>query len=97
MSTLCQTASNPYNANLASKSYDLSKKILDNMVKNTGAKNRGVTKTDTMSGINWAKVPTTIIEMGFLSNPEEDKKLSTEDYQQKIVKGIANGIDEYIN
>lgn len=96
MSTLCQTAKNPYNAELAETSYELSKKVLDNMVKTTGAKSRGVTKTDNMSGINWAKVPTTIIEMGFLSNPEEDNKLKTEDYQRKIVDGIANGIDEYL-
>lgn len=97
MSTLCQTANNPYNGTIASKSYDLSKKILDNMAKQTGAKNRGVTKTDSMSGINWAKVPTTIIEMGFLSNPGEDEKLKTQEYQKKIVTGIANGIDEFLN
>ena len=33
--------------------------ILNNIVKKTKAKNLGVTKTDTMSGINWSKVPTT--------------------------------------
>lgn len=49
-----------------------------------------------MSGINWAKVPTTIIEMGFLSNSEEDKLLSSQDYQEKIVKGIAKGIEEFL-
>lgn len=96
MSTLCQTQKNPYNSELAEKSYKLSKSVLDNMAKTTGARNRGVTRTDNMSGINWAKVPTTIIEMGFLSNPEEDKLLSTQEYQKKIVTGIANGIDEYL-
>lgn len=96
MSTLCQTANNKYNGYLAEKSYLLSKKVLDNMCKKTGAKNRGVTKTDNMSGINWAKVPVTIIEMGFLSNPNEDQLLATEDYQEKITQGIADGIDEFL-
>ena len=96
MSTLCQTQKNPYNSEFAEKSYKLSKSVLDNMAKTTGARNRGVTRTDNMSGINWAKVPTTIIEMGFLSNAEEDKLLSTQEYQKKIVIGIADGVDEYL-
>ncbi len=66
------------------------------MCKTTGAKNRGVTRTDTMSGINWSKVPVTIIEMGFLSNEKEDKLLASENYQNKIVQGMVNGINEYL-
>lgn len=66
------------------------------MCKTTGAKNRGVTRTDTMSGINWSKVPVTIIEMGFLSNKKEDKLLASENYQNKIVQGMVNGINEYL-
>lgn len=95
MSALCQTYNNPYNSELAERSYKLSKSILDNMAKTTGARNRGVTRTDKMSGINWAKVPVTIIEMGFLSNPEEDRLLASQDYQYKIVKGMVNGIEEF--
>ena len=95
ISTLCQTSKNQYNGNLAEKSYKLSKALLDNMVQITGAKSRGVTRTDTMSGINWSKVPVSIIEMGFLSNEKEDKLLATSEYQEKIVAGIVNGINEF--
>lgn len=78
------------------KSQSLSKKVLKEMCKATGAKNRGVMYTNTMTGINWCKVPVTIVEMGFMSNPSEDKKMASASYQKKIVKGIANGIDSFL-
>ena len=95
--TMCQTSQNKYNGNLADKSYSLSKSIVNNVAKATGTQNRGVTRTDDMSGINWCKVPVTIVEMGFLSNSDEDKLLADENYQKKIVNGIINGLEEYLN
>ena len=95
--TMCQTSQNKYNGNLADKSYSLSKSIVNNVAKATGTQNRGVTRTDDMSGINWCKVPATIVEMGFLSNSDEDKLLADENYQKKIVNGIINGLEEYLN
>ncbi len=93
--TICQTSNNPYNSATYPQSYDLSQKVLSEMVDATGAKNRGIWQTDTMTGINWSNVPSTIVEMGFMSNSKEDQLLSTESYQDQIVQGISNGIDEY--
>ena len=94
--TICQTKKNPYNSEWYEESKKLSQLVLDEVVENTGAKKRYVWETDTMTGINWTTVPTTILEMGFMSNPEEDKLMATEEYRKKIAVGVANAIDRYL-
>ncbi|XCP84531.1 N-acetylmuramoyl-L-alanine amidase [Roseburia hominis] len=95
MMTICQTPNNPYNGALYSQSRSLADCVLNAAVASTGARYERVWETDTMSGINWAQIPTTIVEMGYMTNPEEDQLMATEDYRSKIAVGIANGIEQY--
>ena len=79
--TICQTKKNPFNSDIYSNS-KLCKKLY-------------VWETDTMSGINWSKVPVTIVEMGYMTNEKEDRALNTASYQKKMAEGMADGIDAY--
>lgn len=94
--TICQTPSNPYNGSIYSQSRALSDCVLDAYVEKTGVKKQYVWETDTMSGINWASVPTTIIEMGYMTNPAEDLNMASEDYQYLMAEGMADGIDRFL-
>lgn len=68
--------------------------IFNTLVNQVGMKSKGIiTRTD-LTGFNWSKVPVILIEMGFLSNPDEDKLLSSDSYQNQIAEGLFKGIQK---
>ena len=62
----------------------------------TGARDRGVIAVGNMSGFNWSTVPTIIVEMGVMTNADEDRLLSNPDYQGKLARGMAEGAVAYL-
>ena len=74
----------------------LADKIQNNLNDAIHKENKRVAKTiDNVYIIKHVEIPTTIVECGFLSNPEEEKLLLEDEYQNKLAWGIYNGIIDY--
>ena len=74
----------------------LAARIQDNMIKNTAAVNRGA-KTANFFVIKETDMPSALVECGFITNPAEEARLLTEEYQNIIASSIADGILQYLN
>lgn len=93
--TICMTRDNPFHPELYAESYLLASCILDAMTASAGCVREKIWETDTMTGINWAEMPCTIVEMGYMTNEIEDHLLADADYRMRLAEGIADGIDRY--
>lgn len=77
------------------KSKTASEYIIDAYTKETGFYNRGTIERSDLTGFNFTKVPCILIELGFMTNPDEDTKMSQKDFQKKMTGGITKGIVKY--
>ena len=60
-------------------------------------KNNGITYRDNQTGFNWCTRPIVCIEMGHMSNENEDLLLTNEQFQDKMAVGIFDGILAYFH
>ncbi len=78
------------------ESENLAKNIQNSLNETIEKENNRVAKTiDNVYIIKHVEIPITIVECGFLSNPEEEQKLLEDEYQNKLAWGIYNGIINY--
>ena len=74
----------------------LAEKIQAKMSEVTGAKTTAVKAADkTLFLMKNPPLPAILVECGFLSNAEEEKKLNNEDYQSRLAWAIADTIEKY--
>lgn len=80
------------------QSQKLAKQLQSNLNEAIQKENKRVAmKLDNVYIVKHVEIPLSIVECGFLSNPEEEKQLLEDEYQNKLAWGIYNGIIDYFN
>jgi N-acetylmuramoyl-L-alanine amidase len=61
-----------------------------------GFPDRGLQERSDFTGFNWADVPVVLVELGFMTNPTEDRLLATAAYQRRAALGLCRGTLRYL-
>ncbi|MFO7571138.1 MAG: N-acetylmuramoyl-L-alanine amidase [Gaiellaceae bacterium] len=66
------------------------------LVRALGFPDRGLQERSDFTGFNWADVPVILVEMGFMTNPTEDRLLATPAYQRRAALGLCRGTMRFL-
>lgn len=80
---------------MAEESARLGECLLTAMKQIPGWQTHSVYRRDSYTGLNWSEVPCVLAEVGYLTNPDEDKRLSDTEWQTRIAIALARGIAAY--
>ncbi|MBZ9686084.1 N-acetylmuramoyl-L-alanine amidase [Clostridium estertheticum] len=83
-----------YQSDVSNKNKLLAGLMQSELIKATEANDRGI-KDGSFEILNKTSCPSVVLELGFLSNPEEEMLLTNEKYQNNAAKAIANGLMKY--
>ena len=92
------TKDNPYKiGELYEECLALANAIIDPYCEATGVNKRAshILYGDNMTGTNWCEVPTTILEMGFMTNEGDDTLMQSEGFNRKAALGVSDGIEAF--
>ena len=80
---------------IATQSKKAAEIVQQTIVSELGAPDLGTVEHSDMMGFNWSKVPVFLSEIGFMTNPDEDLRLNSPEYQQRIAQALNDGIVAY--
>lgn len=72
----------------------LANTVQKNLVESTGMRDSGVRKGN-FYVLRENTRPSILLELGYVSNPEEEELVRTREYQEKVALGIVKGLQEY--
>lgn len=79
----------------AAEDKQLAENILERMIARTGFRDRG-TKEENFAVLRLTRCPAALVELGFISNPEEEQTMKTFDYQDQASTAIVEGIKKFM-
>jgi N-acetylmuramoyl-L-alanine amidase len=62
------------------------------LIRSMGSRDLGIVPRTDITGFNWSDVPVVLAELGYLTNPREDRLLNSPRYQRRAARGLARGI-----
>jgi N-acetylmuramoyl-L-alanine amidase len=66
------------------------------LVRTLGFPDRGLHERSDFTGFNWADVPVVLVELGFMTNPTEDRLLASPAYQRRAAVGLCRGTQRFL-
>lgn len=86
---------NNHKRTFRTQAQNLARHMASQLAAATGARNRGI-KSQRFYVVSEAKVPAILLELGFMTNPEEGRKLATEEYRQTLAETLAESLLNYV-
>ncbi len=80
-----------------SRGWDFATRLQRSLIQSTGAVNRGVKNRPDFAVVRHVVLPAILVEGGFVSNRKEANRLGDPQYRRKLVLGMADGIEEFID
>lgn len=74
----------------------LAQNVVDELTAVIGSRNRGIKMSNGLIVLKYNELPACLVECGFMSSETERALLFDAEYQKKIAKGIANGIEKFL-
>jgi N-acetylmuramoyl-L-alanine amidase len=65
--------------------------VQSELVRALGFPDRGIQERSDFTGFNWADVPAILVEMGFMTNPTEDRALARPEVRERAALGLCRG------
>ena len=66
------------------------------LVRGLRSRDLGIVARRDITGFNWSDVPVVLPELGFMSNPREDRLLTSRRYQRRAARALARGIERFV-
>ena len=70
--------------------------LQEELVARLGSRDNGIVERGDLTGFNWSDVPVVLAEIGFMTNPREDRLLNSSPYEQRAARGLERGIRAFV-